>query len=259
MKTIILCGGKGTRMREETEYRPKPLVEIGGKPIIWHIMKLYSHYGFNDFVLTLGYKGEMFKEYFMYHRAFTNDFTLDMKNNGAHFLQDGKENFTITFVETGLESLTGERILRVRSYITDDEFMVTYGDGVGDIAIDDLIAFHRKQKTIGTVTGVHPQSKWGLLKIDPQTNLVSGFYQKPLLSDFVNGGFMVFNKKIFDYLDSGPIESSFERLAAMRQLSVYHHPGFWKAMDTHHEMLELNEIWGNNKPWAVWENKSVAQ
>ena len=254
MKTVILCGGKGTRMREETEYRPKPLVEIGGKPILWHIMKLYAHHGHNDFILTLGYKGKMIKEYFMYHKAFANDFTLHMSTRNVHFHQNGNEDFMITFAETGLESLTGERLLAVRPYITDDEFMVTYGDGVGDIDIKKLIAFHRSQGTIGTITGVHPHSKWGLLKADPRTNLVTDFYQKPLLSDYVNGGFMVFHKKVFDYLDKGPIEDAFGKLAKEKQLSVFNHEGFWKAMDTYNEMQEMNELWEKNKPWAVWES-----
>ncbi len=252
MKTVILCGGKGTRMREETEYRPKPLVEIGGKPILWHIMKLYSHYGFDDFVLTLGYKGRMIKEYFMYERAFTNDFTLDTRNRNVHFHDEKKDNFNITFAETGLESLTGERLLNVRRYLG-DEFMVTYGDGIGDIAIDKLVAFHHTQGTVATVTGVHPYSKWGLLQTNAATGLVTGFYQKPILSDHVNGGFMVFNKKIFDYLDNGAVEDSFIRLSEIGQLSVYNHSGFWKAMDTYHEMLEMNETWNKNKPWAIWE------
>ena len=253
MQTIILCGGKGTRMREETEYRPKPLVEVGGKPILWHIMKLYSHYGHGDFILTLGYKGRMIKEYFMYHKAFVNDFTLNLSTRDVHFHQNARDDFKITFADTGLESNTGARILAVRQYITDDEFMVTYGDGVGDVDIKKLVDFHRAQGTIGTITGVHPHSKWGLLKTDPVTNLVTGFYQKPRLSDYVNGGFMVFNKKVFDYIGSGPFEDAFIQLAAEKQLSVYSHDGFWKAMDTYNEMQEMNELWQKNKPWAVWE------
>ena len=254
MQTVILCGGKGTRMREETEHRPKPLVEVGGKPIIWHIMKLYAHHGYNDFIFTLGYKGRMIKEHFMYYKAFANDFTLNMETRDIRFHKEANEDFRITFAETGLESTTGERVLAVRPYITEDEFMVTYGDGVGDIDIKKLVAFHRAQGTIGTITGVHPNSKWGLLKEDPKTHLVTDFYQKPLLSDYVNGGFMVFNKKIFDYLDNGHIESAFSKLAHEKQLSVFHHEGFWKAMDTYNEMQEMNEIWEKQKPWAVWES-----
>lgn len=256
MQTIILCGGKGTRLREETEYRPKALVEVGGRPIIWHIMKLYAHYGYKDFILTLGYKGKMLKEYFMYDRLTANDFTMQTASRNVHFHQNNVDDFNITFAETGLESLTGERIRRVRPYLKGDEFMVTYGDGVGDIAIDKLVEFHHRQGTIATVTGVHLPSKWGLLKVDPTTNLVTGFYQKPVMSDFISGGFMIFNKRIFDYLDDGVMENSFARLLEIGQLSVYNHTGFWKAMDTYQEMQDLNEIWDKKRPWAVWEEKS---
>ena len=233
MKTIILCGGLGTRLKEETEFKPKAMVSVGGLPILWHIMKHYSHFGHNEFILTLGYKGEMIKKYFSGNNA---------------------DGFEINFIDTGIESLTGERILRVSQNITGDEFMVTYGDGVSDIDINDLVAFHRKQKTIGTVTGVHPPSKYGVLTIDKKNNLAVNFEEKkPILQDYVSGGFMIFNKEALKYFDNGLFENGLVELAKKGQLSVYPHDGFWKPMDTYREMEELNELWNNSKPWAVWE------
>lgn len=234
MKTIILCGGMGTRMKEETEFKPKPLVGVGNQPILWHIMKLYQHHGFNKFILALGYKGDMIREYFA----------------------KTPHDFAVNLIDTGLESLTGERMHRVKHLIGGDEFMVTYGDGVSDIDVKKLVEFHRAQGTIGTIAGVHPHSKYGLIVSDKETNLVTGFSQKPLLHDFVNGGFMVFNKNAFDYFDRGNImEDAFPKLARDKQLSVYEHKGFWKAMDTYREMEELNELWNTTKPWAVWDEK----
>jgi glucose-1-phosphate cytidylyltransferase len=258
MKTIILCGGKGSRMREETEYRPKPMVEIGGKPILWHIMKIYAHHGHNEFILPLGYKGDMIKRYFLHDARHTSDFTYDPKENTLTNHTDDADHFRITFVDTGLESLTGERLLRCRHHLGDEAFMATYGDGVGDIPITDILAFHRKQGTIGTITGSHPRSKWGLVSINPRTRLAGGFIEKPALRDYVNSGFMVFTKKIFDYLDKGTLEAALARLAADRQLSVYTHDGFWKAMDTYQEMEELNKLWEKDRPWAVWEDSHKA-
>lgn len=221
-------------MRSETESRPKPLVEIGGKPILWHIMKTYAHYGFNEFILTLGYRGEMIKEWF--------------SNNNL-------EGFNIVFAETGLDSPTGERVMEIKPYINDEEFMVTYGDGVADVDISQLVNFHRAQGTVGTITGANPYSKYGLLKIDNSRNLVLDFEEKPLIHDsYVSSGFMVFNRKVFDYLDSGMLEAGLlPRLARIQNLSVYRHHGFWKSMDTPKEAEELNEIWLRNKPWAIWD------
>jgi len=253
MKTIILCGGIGTRMKEETEFKPKPMVLIGGKPILWHIMKIYSHYGYNEFILALGYKGEMIKDYFLNQRAFLNDFTLNTSTHKIQFHHNIGDDFKITFAETGFESQTGERILRVKKYITEDEFMVTYGDGVSDIDINKLVNFHRKQRTIGTITGVHPYSKYGLVKMDKRNKLVKSFDQKPLIYDYVSGGFMIFNKNAFNYFDKGPMENGLMKLAKKRKLSIYRYEGFWKAMDTYREMEELNKLWETNRPWAVWE------
>lgn len=242
IKTIILCGGIGARLKEETEFKPKPMILIGGKPILWHIMKIYAHYGHDKFVLALGYKGNMIRDYFLNQRAFLNDFTLNVSKNKMDFHNNQCDEFEITFAETGLESQTGERILRVKKYITEDEFMVTYGDGVSNLKIDELIDFHKKQKTIGTITGVHPRSKYGLVKIDEKNNLVINFEQKPLMYDYVNGGYMIFNRKAFDYFDEGPMENGLIRLAKEGQLSIYKYEGFWKAMDTYGEMEDLNRL-----------------
>ena len=255
---IIFCGGLGSRMREETEFKPKPLVTVGEKPILWHIMKIYSHYNYNNFVLALGYKGYMIKEYFLNLKVFTDDLNVNIVNNKIDYLTNDGDSFQIKFIETGLESPTGERLLKVKKYITEDEFMVTYGDGVADIDINKLIVFHRKQGTIGTITGVHPYSKFGLVKIDDKSNLVLNFTQKPLLYDYISGGFMIFNKKAFDYFDNGPVEDGLVKLANEKQLSVFKHEGFWKAMDTYNEMEELNKLWQQSKPWAVWEKNNVA-
>ncbi|OGE78142.1 MAG: glucose-1-phosphate cytidylyltransferase [Candidatus Doudnabacteria bacterium RIFCSPHIGHO2_01_FULL_46_14] len=252
MKTIILCGGKGTRMKEETEFKPKPLVEIGGRPILWHIMKIYAHYGFREFILALGYKGEMIIDYFLKHKYLLNDFTLDTGTGSVEFHDENHDNLKITFVDTGAESLTGERIMRVKKYLDGDQFMVTYGDGVSDIDIKALVDFHNKQNKIGTISGVQLQTKYGLINVD-ETGLVKNFRQKPLLSDYVSGGFMVFNKKALDYINTGWIESSLEKLADEGQLAMHKHDGFWKAVDTYNELTELNKLWEDGRPWAVWE------
>lgn len=254
MKTIILCGGIGTRMKEETEFKPKPLVSIGGKPIMWHIMKIYAHYGFNEFILALGYKGDMIRDYFLRLPAYNNDFTFDSSSPDAiTFHSAQSEPFKITFVDTGNESLTGERILRVKKYIPEDTFMVTYGDGLADIPLTSLVDFHHAQGTIGTLTAVRPHSKYGLLDIDHQKKKATQFVQKPIMKDFVSGGFMVFNRRAFDYFDEGIMENSFPKLIREGELSVYMHHGFWASMDTYWEMEELNKLWKTTRPWAVWE------
>jgi len=231
-KVIILCGGVGTRMKEETEFKPKPMVKVGEKPLLWHIMKIYSYYGFNDFVIALGYKGDMIKEYF--------------SNNND-------DNFNITMVDTGQESLTGERVRRLKEYIKDDIFMLTYGDGVANININELLEFHKKQNTLATITGVHPHHKYGLVKVDGN-NLVEEFYQKPTLPDVVNGGFMVLSKKVFDYIkEDSMIEDVFFPLIQKKQLSVYQHNDFWFAIDTYKEYEDLNKMWQNNPQWKIWK------
>ena len=259
MKTIILCGGKGIRLYEETELRPKPMVYVGDKPIIWHIMKIYAHYGYNEFVLALGYKAEFIKDFFLNQKAYTTDFTLKTKDHTTRFYFENRtevDEFEITFVDTGLETLIGERILRCQKYIpkNDKYFMVTYGDGVSDLNIEKLIDFHKKQGTIGTIAGVHPRSKFGLVKVD-KNNLVKKFVEKPILTDWVNGGYMVFKRDFFNYLRAGEMEHpALKRLAKEKELSLYQHNGFWYAVDTFKELEDLRTLWAlTNPPWRAWK------
>lgn len=261
MKTIILCGGAGTRLKEETEFRPKPMVYVGKKPIIWHIMKIYSYCGFNEFILALGYKADYIKDFFLNQKAFTSDFTLVTRTHKTKFYLENRaevDNFKITFVDTGLDTLPGERILRCQKYIPkrDKYFMVTYGDGVTDLDIRDVVKFHKEQKTIGTMTGVHPRSKYGSVKMYKEKNLVKSFKEKPVLTDWVNGGFMVFDKRFFNYLEPGETEHpALVRIARERQLSLYQHHGFWFAVDTYKELADLNKMWSSgNPPWRIWKD-----
>ncbi|MDD2757949.1 MAG: sugar phosphate nucleotidyltransferase [Patescibacteria group bacterium] len=263
MKTIILCGGTGTRMKEETEFKPKPLVEVGGKPILWHIMKIYAHYGFNDFILALGYKSNMIKDYFLNWRAFVNDFTLDTKTGATTFHNNDCDDFRIVFAETGTDSLTGERIRRLKNYIgSDDYFMVTYGDGVADVNIPELVKFHQNQNTIATITAVRPASRFGYLDIDREAKKVVDFSQHKVTAEeepsaeknLINGGFMVFKREVLDMIEpDSMIESVFPKLAKSGQLSVFCHDGKWKCMDTHKEVEEMNEHWHKDPFWKIWD------
>lgn len=260
MKTIILCGGIGYRLKEETEFKPKPMVQIGGKPILWHIMKIYAHYGFNDFIIALGYKGDYIKDYFLNQKYLANNFILHTKTGKTKILtRDATspvDNFNITFVDTGAETLPGERILRLKKYIpsSDKHFMVTYGDGVSDINIKKLVSFHKKQNTIGTLTGVQPTSKYGILTIG-EDNVVTGFNEKPEMDHLVNGGFMVFKKKFFDYLRPNEMEhEAFKVLILKKQISLYRHNGFWHSMDTYPDVENLNKFWGSDPKWKIWQD-----
>lgn len=253
---VIFCGGKGTRMKEETEFRPKPMVNVGGKPILWHVMKIYAHHGFNDFIITLGYMGNYIKDYFIKQEYFLHDVTVDTENGKVIVHRDSvkeRDKFRITFVDTGEEVFTGDRLLQVKDYIKSDIFMVTYGDGVGEIDIRNLVSYFKKKKVVGVITGVRPRSKWGLLVSD-KNNIVRRFQQKPLLNQYVNGGFMVFHKKFFDYIKPGEmIEVALERLATNRQLAVYIHEGYWSAMDTYQDLEAMNEQWENDPKWKIWK------
>lgn len=259
MKTIILSGGIGYRLKEETEFKPKPMVHIGGVPILWHIMKIYSHYGFNDFIIALGYKGDYIKQYFLNQKQFAYDLTLHTGSGFTKVHKDTKisqDNFKITFVDTGEETLPGERILKVKSYIpdADENFMVTYGDGVSDINIKELVQYHIKQGTIGTVTGVHPRSKYGLLTKNKR-GVVNKFIEKPVLEEWVNGGFMVFKKDFFNYLKNGEMEhEALKRIISKEQLSLYTHEGFWHSMDTYPDVDNLNKLWIEDPKWKVWKD-----
>ncbi len=261
MKVAILCGGKGTRLRELTGVLPKPLVEIGGKPILWHIMKIYSYYGFNDFILCLGYKGEMIKEYFMNQADWRyNDFILDFKSKKHEIIYKANnykvkhEDWKITFVDTGQETNTGGRIKKIEEYIGGDDFFVTYGDGLSDIDLNKLLDFHKKNKKIATITCVNPPSQFGVVEINEE-GIITKFEEKPLLNQWISGGFFVFNKRIFDYIRENDIleKEPFEKLAKERQAIAYKHKGFWKCMDTYKDTRVLNELWKNNKAyWKKW-------
>jgi glucose-1-phosphate cytidylyltransferase len=257
-QVVILCGGMGTRLREETEYRPKPLVEIGGKPVLWHIMKIYSHYGFKDFILCLGYKGSMIKDYFLNYRLMNSDFTLRLNSGKEPKLHDSLEDdqWTITFADTGAEAMTGARVKRIERYVTGDHFLMTYGDGVADINISRLWDFHLGHGKTGTVTGVHPISRYGELSMAGTS--VKEFNEKPLdQSGFINGGFFVFRREFFDYLSSDDTcvleREPLDRLTREGQLIGYLHHGFWHSMDTYRDFLSLNESWKKGAPWKVWE------
>jgi glucose-1-phosphate cytidylyltransferase len=258
MKVVILCGGLGTRLREETEYRPKPMVEIGGRPILWHIMKSYAHWGFREFVLCLGYRGKMIKEYFLNYEAMTNDLTiaLGQQNRITYHEAHGEQDFQVTLAETGLTTMTGGRIKRVEKYIDGDTFMVTYGDGVADVDFHALVDFHRRHGRVATVTTVRPMSRFGVLDLDVAGKVIN-FAEKPQVDGWVNAGYMVFQRRVFDYLDGdecvlehGPLE----RLAHEGQLMAYRHNGFFYTMDTYREYKYLNELWDKgNAPWRVWQ------
>ena len=262
MKVVVLCGGLGTRLREETEFRPKPMVEIGGHPILWHIMKIYAHYGMRDFILCLGYRGNMIKDYFLNYEAMNNDFRICLGRQshiefmGAHQEQD----FTVTLADTGLETMTGGRLQRVSRYLVDDDtFVLTYGDGLSDVNIHSLIAYHKSHGKIATVTSVPPISRFGVLEADTQGR-VERFTEKPKANGLISAGYFVFHRRIFDYL-TGPEcileREPLERLAREGQLMAYRHDGFFYAMDTFREYQYLNELWaGANVPWKVWADVS---
>lgn len=258
IKTIILCGGMGTRLREETEFKPKPLVEVGGKPILWHIMKIYSHYNYNDFVLALGYKGSMIKDYFLKQKYYTHDFLLKPQEGKiTNFFENTveKDNFNIIFAETGLETPHGERVLRLKRHLQEDDiFMLTYGDGLADIDINKLVEFHKGHGRIGTITGVHPISRWGLIN-HSEDQTITEFSQKPMLYDYANGGFMVFNKEFFNYLKQGDmIEDALLRLIPQKQIMLHKHEGFWFGMDTYRDFMFLNQLWEKDPKWKIWQD-----
>lgn len=257
MKVAVLCGGQGTRLREETEFRPKPLIDVGGRPILWHIMKTYAHYGFRDFVLCLGYRGNMIKEYFLNYEAMNNDFTIclgamsEIRYHGLHDEQD----FRVTLADTGADAMTGGRVKAIERYIDGDTFMLTYGDGVADVNICELLKFHQSHGKIATVTTVPPVSRFGILDVK-ESGRVTKFMEKPRSEGWANAGYFIFNRRIFDYL-SGPQcileREPLEKLVAEDQLMAYQHDGFFYAMDTYREYQHLNELWSKGQaPWKVW-------
>ena len=260
MKVVILCGGIGTRLKEETEYRPKPMVNIGDRPILWHIMKIYAHYGFHDFVLALGYKSEMIKDYFYHYEIMNNDITLELGRHGAFQIHDchNEAGWKITLANTGEQTLKGGRIKRIAKYIMEDTFMLTYGDGVADINIDELLHFHFAHGKAATLTGISPTAQFGELKTEGDQ--VKSFQEKPLNAQskgLVSGGFFVLNRKIFDYLtedETCDFEfGALEKLAEDGELMLYRHDGFWACMDTLRDMERLNRLWDEGRAkWKIW-------
>ncbi|MBF0479329.1 MAG: glucose-1-phosphate cytidylyltransferase [Candidatus Omnitrophica bacterium] len=257
MKVVILCGGQGMRLREETEVKPKPMVEIGGMPILWHIMKTYAHYGFKEFILCLGYKGEVIKNYFYNYEMLTNDFTIELGTKNVDIIpRHAEHGWKVTLVDTGKEAMTGARVKRIEKYITDDTFMLTYGDGVIDLDLNKLVAFHCSHGKCGTVTGVSPQSRYGELTIDGDH--VVSFDEKPVQeNNFISGGYFVLNRSVFQRLsdqdDCVFEKSALNSLAQEGQLKVYTHQGFWQCVDTFRDYKYLQGLWDNQQAqWKKW-------
>ena len=256
MKVVILAGGLGTRISEETQLKPKPMVEIGGKPILWHIMKMYSAYGMNDFIICCGYKGYVIKEYFANYVLHTSDVTFDFAKNSVEMhQQNGTEPWTVTLVDTGDNSGTGGRLRRVRDYIGKEDFCFTYGDGVSDVDIDRLVKFHRSQKTLATLTTVQPPHRFGALDFDDASR-ISSFEEKPHQGGWINGGFFVLSPKVIDYIESDEMmweRAPMQRLTREGNLSAFRHDGFWYSMDTQRDKNRLEELWNSgHAPWKVW-------
>ena len=258
MKVLLLAGGFGTRLSEETDARPKPMVEIGGKPILWHIMKIYSHYGFNDFVILLGYKGYYIKEFFANYFLHRSDIAIDIASGKMEILNNTSEPWRVTLLDTGLNSMTGARIKKARKIVGDNAFMLTYGDGVANIKIDDLLKFHSSHKKIVTMTSAQPDGRFGALEISDQDQVLQ-FKEKPKGDgSWINAGFFVCEPEVFDYIDDDE-STVFEqeplmRLAQNGEIFTYKHHGFWMPMDTLRDKNKLNEMWRENKAeWKIWE------
>lgn len=257
MKVVILAGGLGTRLSEETDLRPKPMVEIGGRPILWHIMKLYSYYGFNDFVILTGYKSHVIKDYFINYYTRYSDITVDMANNNVEIHKTRNEPWKVTMLYTGKDTMTGGRIKKAKDYVGNEPFLLTYGDGVSDINIKELVDFHKKSGKLATLSAIQPSGKFGAIAIN-ENNDVNSFTEKPKGDGaWINGGFFVCESSVFDYIKDGD-DAIFEReplenLAKDNQLNAFKHNGFWRAMDTLKDKNDLTEMWINQKaPWMVW-------
>jgi glucose-1-phosphate cytidylyltransferase len=257
MKAVILAGGLGTRLREETEFRPKPMVEVGGRPILWHIMKLYAHHGITEFVICIGYRGDVIKEYFLNYEAWNNDFTINLGRSHEIVFHDQhlEAEWRVTVAETGAETQTGGRVKAIERYVKDDErFMVTYGDGVADVDVKALLSFHERHAKVATITTVRPLSRFGLVDVRDD-GTVDHFREKPQMDDWVSAGFFVFEQEIFRHLtpDSVLEQAPLEALAKEEQLVAYRHEGFWQPMDTYRESKLLNDMWASGAaPWRLW-------
>ena len=255
MKVVILCGGLGTRLREETEFKPKPMVEIGNKPILWHIMKIYSTYGFNDFIVCLGYKQNTIREYFLNYEYMNNDVTVNLSSKGENIYHNKhNENWNVTLIDTGLETKKGTRVKMIEPYIKKDRFMLTYGDGIGNINIRELVDYHLRQGKIATFTGVHPISRFATVNLDEKGEVIS-WKEKREIEEYINAGFFVFESKIFSYLnDNCELEEKpIEELAKEEQIAIYKHEGFWHCMDTYRDYLFLQGLCEKGTaPWKIW-------
>jgi len=257
MKVVILAGGLGTRLSEETSLKPKPMVEIGERPILWHIMKTYAAYGFTEFIICLGYKGYIIKEYFLNYHIHQSDITVNLKEGGMVVHNSKSEDWKVTMVDTGVETLTGGRIKPIQKYTENTPFLLTYGDGVGNVNIKALVDFHKQRNKLLTVTSVQPSGRFGLLKIDSD-NLVRAFQEKPAGDGgWINGGFFVCEPGVFDYIDGDNTtweKEPLENMASEGQMSSFKHHGFWKPMDTQRDKKELEELWSRgNAPWKIWD------
>jgi glucose-1-phosphate cytidylyltransferase len=255
MKAVILAGGLGTRISEETYLKPKPMIEVGGRPILWHVLKIYSAHGINDFIICAGYKGYVIKEYFANYFLHMSDVTFDMKNNRMEVHNQRSEPWRVTIVDTGESTMTGGRLKKVQDYVGNESFCFTYGDGVGDVDVSALVSFHKNQGRTATLTGVQPPGRFGAL--DVEGTKVSGFQEKPDGDgSWVNGGFFVLEPAVFDLVENDSTiweRSPLESLAVSNQLSIYKHSGFWQPMDTLRDKLHLEELWESGKaPWKVW-------
>lgn len=257
MKVVILAGGLGTRLSEETKLIPKPMVEIGGKPILWHIMKIYSYYGFNDFVILTGYKSHIIKEYFVNYYQRYSDITVDMINNSVEIHRTQTEPWKVTMLYTGEDTMTGGRIKKAQKYIGNEPFLLTYGDGVADVNINDLIKAHKSSNKLITMTAVQPSGRFGALVIKDD-NIITSFKEKPKGDEsWINGGFFVCEPQVFDYIEADESvtfeKAPLENLAKDRQLNAYKHSGFWRPMDTLKDKNDLTEMWQTGQaPWTVW-------
>jgi glucose-1-phosphate cytidylyltransferase len=255
MKVVLLAGGLGTRLNEETQTKPKPMVEIGGKPILWHIMKIYAHHGYTDFVVCLGYKSHYIKEWFHDYFLHNSDFTLDLKDNTITYHRTSDEKWKISFIETGALTMTGGRLKRIKEYLGNETFMMTYGDGVADIDIKKLVDFHKKHKKLATISSVFPEGRFGTIFIDENSS-VTAFSEKTDNKNRVNGGFFVLEPGVLDYLEGDDTvfeKDPLEKLAQANQLKAFHHDGFWKPMDTLNDKNKLDALWNSGQaPWKLW-------
>ena len=254
MKVVILAGGYGTRISEETGVKPKPMVEIGGRPILWHIMKVYSAYGINDFIICCGYKGYMIKEYFSNYYLHSSDITFDMTNHKTEIHQNNSEPWRVTLLDTGYNTGTGGRLRRIRSYLGSDDFCFTYGDGLSNVNIRELISFHKTKNTLATVTAVIQPSRYGVMVFEESN--IRAFEEKPEGGGWINGGFFVLSPKVIDYIDGDETmweHAPLKQLVKEGQLSAFTHKGFWQPMDTLRDKTRLEELWGSGKaPWKIW-------